>query len=323
MAKRIDLTGQRFGHLEVLETAGKTRHNKQLWLCRCCACGKTHVSTGGPLKNGDTKSCGCLKKERITTLGRNSQRGTGIVFEARALLGLTQEEFALKLGCGVSSVKRAEAQGRTFSRFQIRRAFNHIVGHEVRLLTLSLRVPDKESGKGFKEKSAEMVRCANAGCLNAFPKQTNAIRRSRLHFCSRKCSDEARQHRVPLLCACGCGRVLRRKPSRALTGLATFCSTESHNAHKPQLIASALSPSIRLTPEQVVRLDSLRDWPDAPLTPQQIEWALNPPAEVAPDERRKPREKSRAARSIDVLRREAKRATTAPPQVLTGSANGN
>lgn len=60
MPKLIDLTGQRFGRLVVMERAGVKR--RAAWLCKC-DCGKTKVVDGRELRNGRTRSCGCLLKE--------------------------------------------------------------------------------------------------------------------------------------------------------------------------------------------------------------------------------------------------------------------
>lgn len=64
MGRLIDLTGQRFGRLTVLERAGSSTDGHAKWLCRC-DCGKTVVVRSEGLKSGKTQSCGCLKKERI------------------------------------------------------------------------------------------------------------------------------------------------------------------------------------------------------------------------------------------------------------------
>lgn len=57
-----DMQGQVFGRLTVLErdsfSSGKTR-----WLCRC-ECGQSTVVIGQLLRNGKTRSCGCLRAER-------------------------------------------------------------------------------------------------------------------------------------------------------------------------------------------------------------------------------------------------------------------
>ncbi len=58
----IDLTGKRFGRLTVIKRVANNKHNQLCWLCRC-KCGLTPTVAGYALKNGHTKSCGCLHKE--------------------------------------------------------------------------------------------------------------------------------------------------------------------------------------------------------------------------------------------------------------------
>jgi hypothetical protein len=65
--KLIDLTGQKFGKLMVINRAEKPKNNKQgtYWLCRCdCGCEK--IINGNNLKNKITLSCGCLAKEKTS-----------------------------------------------------------------------------------------------------------------------------------------------------------------------------------------------------------------------------------------------------------------
>ena len=60
---RIDLTGQVFGRLEVMEIDHVTANHKVYWKCKC-SCGNEKIVQTYLLKKGTTKSCGCLKKER-------------------------------------------------------------------------------------------------------------------------------------------------------------------------------------------------------------------------------------------------------------------
>lgn len=61
-ARAVDLTGQTFGRLTVKEKAGTDKSRQALWSCTC-ACGNEIVTRGRSLRVGDTKSCGCLRKE--------------------------------------------------------------------------------------------------------------------------------------------------------------------------------------------------------------------------------------------------------------------
>lgn len=57
-----DLTGQRFGRLTVCEKTDKRQHGSVIWLCSC-SCGADVEAKAGNLKSGNTKSCGCHKKD--------------------------------------------------------------------------------------------------------------------------------------------------------------------------------------------------------------------------------------------------------------------
>lgn len=59
--KLIDLTGQRFGKLLVLERV-KNRGKEPYWLCQC-DCGNKKEIAGCSLRGGLTTSCGCIQKE--------------------------------------------------------------------------------------------------------------------------------------------------------------------------------------------------------------------------------------------------------------------
>lgn len=69
MSEHIDLTGQKFGSLTVIEKCGTDKtHKNAMWLCRCDCGGKTKTTTSH-LKSGHTQSCGCLKLERFVNGG--------------------------------------------------------------------------------------------------------------------------------------------------------------------------------------------------------------------------------------------------------------
>lgn len=62
--RAIDLTGQRFGRLVVLEKSESSRPRFLRWLCKC-DCGVEHVVLGAALRGGNTLSCGCLSRDRL------------------------------------------------------------------------------------------------------------------------------------------------------------------------------------------------------------------------------------------------------------------
>ena len=65
--KRLDLTDQQFGRLTVLGPADSK------WICKC-ECGEICVLSTGPLRSGNTKSCGCLKRDRIKEIARRREK---------------------------------------------------------------------------------------------------------------------------------------------------------------------------------------------------------------------------------------------------------
>lgn len=63
-----DLTGKRFTRLVVVSRAPNNIQGLAVWICRC-DCDGRHIPVAGTyLRNGDTKSCGCLKAERARAM---------------------------------------------------------------------------------------------------------------------------------------------------------------------------------------------------------------------------------------------------------------
>lgn len=63
MSKFIDRTGQKLGRLTLIERVENNKFNQVQWKCRC-DCGKEVIVKAYSLTTGQTKSCGCLKKEQ-------------------------------------------------------------------------------------------------------------------------------------------------------------------------------------------------------------------------------------------------------------------
>ncbi len=60
-----DLTSQRFGRLTIVSFWGQSANKMSYWNC-ICDCGNISIAQGAALKNGNTTSCGCYHKERIS-----------------------------------------------------------------------------------------------------------------------------------------------------------------------------------------------------------------------------------------------------------------
>lgn len=65
MGQVINLIGQRFGRLTVIERVENNKENRACWLCQC-DCGNQIVYPGSTLRRGRAQSCGCLKLEDLT-----------------------------------------------------------------------------------------------------------------------------------------------------------------------------------------------------------------------------------------------------------------
>lgn len=67
MTAKVDLTGQRFGRLLVVEDLGYFKKEgtktKRHWFRCICDCGNELITSLDSLKGGNSNSCGCLSKE--------------------------------------------------------------------------------------------------------------------------------------------------------------------------------------------------------------------------------------------------------------------
>lgn len=59
------LKGLKIGRLKVIRKEGRAPNGEVLWLC-ICECGKKTRVLSGCLGNGNTSSCGCLKREQLS-----------------------------------------------------------------------------------------------------------------------------------------------------------------------------------------------------------------------------------------------------------------
>lgn len=96
--KRIDLTGQRFGRLTVIRY-DHSEHDGAHWLCKC-DCGTEKVIAGYLLRNGATKSCGCLKSDA----SRAALEKARAALTARPRNDLTGQRFGRLVVLGLADV---------------------------------------------------------------------------------------------------------------------------------------------------------------------------------------------------------------------------
>lgn len=70
--KKAILTGLKFGRLTVKEFSHVDSWRKAHWVC-ICRCGRRITVRGQSLKQGGTRSCGCLASETSAENGRKAQ----------------------------------------------------------------------------------------------------------------------------------------------------------------------------------------------------------------------------------------------------------
>lgn len=73
MGTPVDLIGKTFSRLTVVSFAG-VKNKVRTWHCFCTCGGKSVVDTAS-LRKGNTRSCGCLKKESDVAKRRNTTHG--------------------------------------------------------------------------------------------------------------------------------------------------------------------------------------------------------------------------------------------------------
>lgn len=83
----IDMIGQVFGRLTVVERVPNPKRNDQAkWKC-ICECGNEAIVHGHRLRSGSTKSCGCFRRDRAGNLykkhGKSKTPAYTMFYDAR------------------------------------------------------------------------------------------------------------------------------------------------------------------------------------------------------------------------------------------------
>ena len=97
----IDETGKKYGRWTVIERGFDDRHGA-FWLCKC-ECGEERIVLGTSLRNGESRSCGCLSADMASErawlpFGESSKRKLFSVYKSSARhrglkWNLTKDEF--------------------------------------------------------------------------------------------------------------------------------------------------------------------------------------------------------------------------------------
>ncbi len=103
MSKIKNLTNLRFGKLLVIRRASPV-NGRSAWECNC-DCGRTVIKNSKYLLNGDTKSCGCLVKEKQDLMGKR--------FGKLVVIGRAAKEGFWSCKCDCGNVKDIRSQSLT------------------------------------------------------------------------------------------------------------------------------------------------------------------------------------------------------------------
>jgi hypothetical protein len=102
----IDLTGQSFGHLTVIERAGSERRSVT-WLCRC-NCGAETIVRGDNLRSGRTRSCSHHLHGGHRGIDLVGQRFGELIVIERAAAEDLASAWRCRCNCGFETVVRGD-----------------------------------------------------------------------------------------------------------------------------------------------------------------------------------------------------------------------
>lgn len=105
MAQFIDLSGQLFGITTALRRTTNSKAGRTRFICRC-DCGRTHIAHASNLRDGQTKSCGCLPPPNQLAYGESglNRKFRSMKYRAKKrnnIVEITRDEFYMlsQLNC--------------------------------------------------------------------------------------------------------------------------------------------------------------------------------------------------------------------------------
>jgi len=107
---RLDLVGQKFGHLSVLRF-NEVRGNYTYWDCKC-DCGNLKTVKGTDLKNNTITSCGCIRKKYASKTETWETRAIGEKFNQLTVIEYIGKnkggKFLFKCLCDCGQITTAD-----------------------------------------------------------------------------------------------------------------------------------------------------------------------------------------------------------------------
>lgn len=123
----INLTGMRFGRLQVLSYAGRTPDGRDALFNVRCDCGEKFVARSYSLRSGATRSCGCIRREKAAALlEKITKNSIPVRIVCQEDLNISyypsMAAAAVKLGCTPKNVRDHLHSGRPYKNHIIQKA---------------------------------------------------------------------------------------------------------------------------------------------------------------------------------------------------------
>lgn len=191
MAKKIDITGQKFGRLTVIEDVGRNKRKQVIWLCKC-ECGNTVKTNCTSLRNGNTTSCGCYNKEVIGKRNRidlsNQKFGKLTVIKECGKDKHKNFIWLCECDCGntteVTTAMLRSGHTKSCGCYQKERASEasraNLTGKKIGRLTV---IKDTGKNKKSSERSKHAIWLCKCECGNSVEITTTSLNGGRTHSC--------------------------------------------------------------------------------------------------------------------------------------------
>ncbi len=240
MGNLQDLTGQKFGRLTVLKRAGSTSAGRSLWKCQC-DCGVRCTATGKDLLSGNTKSCGCSRRQGIvidltgkrfgkwTVIGfvdRKNTRNRIAYWECLCRCGTRKKVLQSSLLNGTSTscgqcVRRIDLTGRRFGRLKVLGYANSIGNPKRALWKCKCDCGKIKNVRGELLLSGETKSC---GCLfNERVLQLKGQKFGRLTVIKRAGLSNSNKLSRLWECRCDCGAIVKVEQGNLQAHIISSC----------------------------------------------------------------------------------------------------
>ena len=115
MSKRLELAGQRFGRL-VVKSFSHISKSHIYWNC-VCICGNSKIVVSQSIRNGRTKSCGCLSKDKPNRLKHGMCRTPTYSVWSRMIYRCENSNFKFYYRYGGRGIKVCSRWRNSFENF--------------------------------------------------------------------------------------------------------------------------------------------------------------------------------------------------------------